>query len=173
LHLYYTIGHPNKHEKLPVFASPIRLGRLVAESVRWQRQKLFPAFIINLVTSLSAPLIPADERFAVPETILLCIPTVYRLLSEMQSNQVHGKPMSDPEDAHVYTREYAASLDRQDPLHHIRKEFLIPSKAHLKSTALVTQGQSVLTSYPNGGLTEKGQKMGCQMIHACTFAGIP
>lgn len=63
----------------------------------------------------------------------------------MQADQVHGKPTSGPEDVHVYTREYAASLDSQDPLHHIRKEFLIPSKADLKSTTLVTQGQSVLT----------------------------
>jgi hypothetical protein len=62
----------------------------------------------------------------------------------MQSNQGHGKPLSGLENAHVYTREYAASLDSQDPLHHIRKEFLIPSKADLKSTTLVTQGQSVL-----------------------------
>lgn len=39
------------------------------------------------------------------------------------------------------TREYAAFLDSQDPLKHIRKEFLIPSKADLKSKTLVTQGQ--------------------------------
>jgi hypothetical protein len=63
----------------------------------------------------------------------------------MQSHQAHWKPTNSPEDAHVYTREYAACLDSQDPLHHIRKEFLIPSKVHLKSTALVTQGQSIVT----------------------------
>jgi kynureninase len=63
----------------------------------------------------------------------------------MESSQVHGKPLNGRDDAHVYTREYAASLDSQDPLHHIRNEFLIPSKADLKSTTLVTQGQSVLT----------------------------
>jgi kynureninase len=58
----------------------------------------------------------------------------------MQSSQVHVEPLNGREDTHVYTREYAASLDSHDPLHHIRKEFLIPSKADLRSTTLVTQG---------------------------------
>ncbi len=65
--------------------------------------------------------------------------------------------MSGQEDAHVYTREYAASLDSQDPLHHVRKEFLIPSKADLQRTTLGTQGQC-WQSHPKGRLTEKGRK---------------
>ena len=32
--------------------------------------------------------------------------------------------------------EYAASLDAQDPLKHIREEFIIPSKSDLKSRTL-------------------------------------
>jgi hypothetical protein len=31
----------------------------------------------------------------------------------------------------VYSREYAESLDLQDPLRHMSREFLIPSKAEL------------------------------------------
>jgi hypothetical protein len=59
----------------------------------------------------------------------------------MQNIQMDEALLNGREDAHVYTREYAASLDSQDPLQHIRKEFLIPSKADLKSTTLVTQSQ--------------------------------
>jgi kynureninase len=78
----------------------------------------------------------------------------------MESSQVHGKPLNGRDDAHVYTREYAASLDSQDPLHHIRKEFLIPSKADLKSTTLVTQGQSVLTVLSEWRTDRKGAENG-------------
>lgn len=59
----------------------------------------------------------------------------------MQTYQVNKPFLHGREDAHVYNRKYAASLDSQDPLQHVRKEFLIPSKADLKSTTLVTQGQ--------------------------------
>ena len=34
---------------------------------------------------------------------------------------------------HVYSREYAESLDVQDPLRHMSREFLIPSKAELEA----------------------------------------
>jgi len=43
---------------------------------------------------------------------------------------------------HVYGREYAVSLDAQDHLGHIRKEFLIPSKAELKAKTLSEAGKS-------------------------------
>jgi kynureninase len=74
----------------------------------------------------------------------------------MQNNQVQEKPLNDREDTHVYTREYAASLDSQDPLHHTRKEFLIPSKADLKNTTLVTQGWCY-PCHPKGRLTENAE----------------
>ncbi|KAH6684143.1 pyridoxal phosphate-dependent transferase [Halenospora varia] len=39
----------------------------------------------------------------------------------------------DRENPHVFIRDYAISLDAQDPLFHIRKEFCIPSKSQLKA----------------------------------------
>jgi len=39
------------------------------------------------------------------------------------------------------SREYAASLDAQDPLKHMSKEFFIPSKAQLKAKALPEAGK--------------------------------
>ncbi|MCJ1386260.1 Kynureninase (L-kynurenine hydrolase) [Xylographa soralifera] len=38
----------------------------------------------------------------------------------------------------VHSREYAEGLDRKDPLRHFRNEFLIPTKADLKSRTLAT-----------------------------------
>lgn len=42
----------------------------------------------------------------------------------------------DAQGRHVYCREYAVSLDAQDPLRHMSKEFFIPSKAELRSKSL-------------------------------------
>jgi len=42
----------------------------------------------------------------------------------------------DGQSPHVYSREYAVSLDSQDSLKHTRDEFLIPSKAQLKVKSL-------------------------------------
>jgi len=47
----------------------------------------------------------------------------------------------DGEGRHVDSREYAATLDAQDPLFHIRKEFNIPSKAQLKAESLSEAGK--------------------------------
>jgi len=41
---------------------------------------------------------------------------------------------------HVYSRQNAVLLDAQDPLCHIRNEFHIPSKAHLKAKSLLEAG---------------------------------
>lgn len=41
---------------------------------------------------------------------------------------------------HVHSREYAVSLDAQDPLRHMRREFFIPSKAELKYESLLEAG---------------------------------
>jgi kynureninase len=45
------------------------------------------------------------------------------------------------QDPHVLSREYAVSLDAQDPLRHLQDEFLIPSKAQLKATSLPEAGK--------------------------------
>ncbi len=42
---------------------------------------------------------------------------------------------------HVYCREYAVSLDAQDPLSHIRNEFFIPTRAQLKAQSLPEAGK--------------------------------
>jgi hypothetical protein len=48
---------------------------------------------------------------------------------------------TEGESKHVDSREYAVSLDAQDPLRHLRKEFLIPSKEQLKSESLPEAGK--------------------------------
>lgn len=75
----------------------------------------------------------------------------------MHNDQLHEAPLSGPKHVHVYTREYAVSLDSQDSLHHLRNEFLIPSKADLKSTSLVTQGQCC-PFHPKGGTNLHGRE---------------
>jgi kynureninase len=50
----------------------------------------------------------------------------------------------DAQNKHVYSREYAVSLDAQDPLRHMSKEFFIPSKAELKSKSLPEAGTTSL-----------------------------
>jgi len=46
----------------------------------------------------------------------------------------------------VFSEQYATSLDAQDPLRHLRKQFLIPSKADLRATSLPEAGERNL--YP-------------------------
>ncbi len=52
--------------------------------------------------------------------------------------------MASPEQEafHVYSKEYAVSLDAQDPLNQTRSEFLIPSKAQLKAESLPQAGKN-------------------------------
>jgi hypothetical protein len=45
-----------------------------------------------------------------------------------------------PQDEDVFTRTHAVTLDGQDVLGHLRREFLVPSKADLKSETLSLQG---------------------------------
>ena len=49
---------------------------------------------------------------------------------------------TEGESKHVDSREYAVSLDAQDPLRHLRREFLIPSKEQLKSESLPEAGKT-------------------------------
>ncbi len=48
----------------------------------------------------------------------------------------HGPPLPPDVDIRAHSREYAESLDAQDPLSKLRNEFLIPSKADLKRPTL-------------------------------------
>jgi hypothetical protein len=48
--------------------------------------------------------------------------------------------LSGAENEYVFSREYAVSLDGQDSIRHIRNEFLIPSKANLRSATLRQEG---------------------------------
>lgn len=45
------------------------------------------------------------------------------------------------QDMRDYSRGYATQLDGQDRLKHLRKEFIIPTKADLKSEKLATPGK--------------------------------
>lgn len=47
-----------------------------------------------------------------------------------------SSPLSYKTDSNAFTREYAESLDAQDPLRDFRKEFIIPSKVDLKRKTL-------------------------------------
>lgn len=49
----------------------------------------------------------------------------------------------DHEGQHVDSREHAVTLDAQDPLSEIRQEFLIPSKAQLKTKSLPQAGKTI------------------------------
>lgn len=49
--------------------------------------------------------------------------------------------VQDGESTHVYSREYAVSLDAQDSMKKTRDEFLIPSKAQLKVKSLPEAGK--------------------------------
>lgn len=51
----------------------------------------------------------------------------------------------DGESTHVYSREYAVSLDTQDTLKQTRDQFLIPSKAQLKAKSLPEVGKDTRT----------------------------
>lgn len=44
--------------------------------------------------------------------------------------------MLHKDNAHTYTRDYAESRDQEDPLRHLRSEFLIPTKADLTRKTL-------------------------------------
>jgi kynureninase len=52
----------------------------------------------------------------------------------------HGPPLDFKDDIRAYKKEYAQSLDKQDPLRHLRDEFIIPSKADLKRKTLKPSG---------------------------------
>ena len=43
-------------------------------------------------------------------------------------------------DIEINSSEYAERLDEQDPLKHLRNEFIIPTKTDLKSKTLVKSG---------------------------------
>jgi len=50
--------------------------------------------------------------------------------------------MSTPaQEENIDSIEYAQRLDKQDPLRHLREQFIIPSKADLKRTTLDRPGK--------------------------------
>lgn len=50
--------------------------------------------------------------------------------------------MSKPaQEEDINSLEYAQRLDKQDPLRHLREQFIIPSKADLKRTTLDRPGK--------------------------------
>ena len=52
----------------------------------------------------------------------------------MQTSEAkHDKPIQFEDDL---SKEYALRLDREDPLRHFREEFVIPTKADLRSKTL-------------------------------------
>lgn len=53
-----------------------------------------------------------------------------------------GPPLPYADDIRAFSKEYAESLDAQDPLHRFRDEFIIPSKKDLKRKTL----------FPNNGM---------------------
>ncbi|KAL2815325.1 kynureninase 1 [Aspergillus granulosus] len=57
--------------------------------------------------------------------------------SRLRVQQIkNGPPLPYQDDSRASTREYAASLDAEDPLRHFRKEFIIPSTKDLKRKTL-------------------------------------
>lgn len=54
----------------------------------------------------------------------------------------HGPPLPYQDDIRAYTKEYAETLDAQDPLRQFRDEFIIPSKRDLKRKTLVADESS-------------------------------
>ncbi|KAJ9255808.1 hypothetical protein DTO207G8_2825 [Paecilomyces variotii] len=55
-----------------------------------------------------------------------------------------GPPLHYKDDVRAYSKEYAQSLDKQDPLRDFRDEFIIPSKKDLKrKTLAVTEEESL------------------------------
>jgi kynureninase len=50
----------------------------------------------------------------------------------------HASPLPPDVDISAHSKEYAESLDSQDPLRHLRNEFIIPSEADLKRPTLAS-----------------------------------
>ncbi|KAF8865975.1 kynureninase [Acephala macrosclerotiorum] len=69
---------------------------------------------------------------------------------------------SDAQSQHVYSRDYALALDAQDPLHDIRKEFLIPSKAQLRATSLSEAETHDSLSHDDSAIYLCGNSLGVQ-----------
>lgn len=64
-----------------------------------------------------------------------------------------GPPLAYQDDIRAYKREYAEALDSQDPLHHFRDEFIIPTKKDLKRPTLANEEGKAVYSDANVKLT--------------------
>ena len=58
------------------------------------------------------------------------------------------KAMSAPQGLNDCSRGYATQLDNQDRLRHLRKEFIVPTKADLKSKTLGNPGKTCIFRTP-------------------------
>lgn len=58
----------------------------------------------------------------------------------------HSPPMPYKDDIRAYKKEYAQALDAQDPLRHLRNEFIIPSKQDLKRKTLASADECMSKS---------------------------
>ncbi len=71
----------------------------------------------------------------------------------------------------MYSRDYVESLDSQDPLRHMSREFLIPSKAALRAKTfgqIVADGVSENSSPPEPSIYLCGNSLGLQPRLAST-----
>lgn len=62
--------------------------------------------------------------------------------THFQEQIYHRPPLPSTFDPREHSKEYAAALDAQDPLRHLRDEFLIPSKADLQRATLSSSPSS-------------------------------
>ena len=60
------------------------------------------------------------------------------------ANHNHDAANHHVDDEDVFSEQYAALRDAQDPLRHLRQHFLIPSQADLRATALPEAGKPYL-----------------------------
>jgi kynureninase len=72
--------------------------------------------------------------------------------SRLRVQQIKNEaPLPYQDDSRAFTREYAASLDAEDPLRHFRDEFIIPSVKDLKRKTL-DPSNGELPCWVQGGL---------------------
>lgn len=53
----------------------------------------------------------------------------------------HNPPLPYKDDVRAYTKEYAQALDAQNPLRHLRDQFIIPSKKDLTRKTLAVSDE--------------------------------
>ena len=86
----------------------------------------------------------------------------------------HGRPLPPDVDIRAHSKEYAQSLDAQDPLRSLRNEFIIPSKADLKRPTLLSadpeEGPSTPCIYLCGNSLGLQPRLAKERILSCLTA---